>query len=232
MLTDYSKIKPKSLSRLATQSFWIPTNSGLSVYMKQRKLLSNIRIASSKRKNSTQKYSFRVNCNKAYTPLLNLQLPIFKHNSAATIVEPYPTNIHRARNRYKQAIDTNIVPNLFSLHFSSISKPDAHKSVIHNDIHIMGRKIRLHNDSSALRHGDKEGKLNYTIEPPKLLNYSHQKCENCLNTLPQDDDDSSSDISTTKLESKYKEFIPEIQHIAPLKPKRKKIKRKHKFPKQ
>jgi hypothetical protein len=159
-------------------------------------------------------------------------LPIFKHNSAATIAEPsLSTNAH-ARNRCKQAVDTNIVHNIFSLHFSSIAKP-THNPVINNDIHIMGRKIRLHNDSSALKNKDKDYKLNYTIEPPKLPIY-YKKYENCLNTLPQDDDDdSNSDISTVKLESKYKEFIPDIQNKIQLKPKKKKMKRKkNKFQKQ
>jgi hypothetical protein len=235
MLTDYSKIKPKSLSRLATQSFWIPTTSGLSAYMKQRKLLSNIRISSSKRQNSTQKYSFRLNYNKVHTPLLNLQMPIFKHNSTVTIAEQaLSSKVYPVRNQCKQTIDTNAVPNIFSLHFSSISKQMAYRPVINNDIHVMGRKMRLHNDSSALRYKDKESKLNYTIEPVKPYNCTHQKYENCLSTLPQnDDDDSYSDISAVKLESKYNEFIPYIQPVTQIQPKKKKMKRKkHKSLKQ
>lgn len=205
MLTDYSKIKPKSLSRLANQSFWIPTESGLIAYMKQRKLLAKIRISSSNSRSTAHRNLFQQN----NSHMLCLQNRVIRQNSAAALAEKVlNSNIQRIQNISRQMVRTH---NAVKLHFSSISKP-SYNIVENNAMKVQGNKVHFYKGLGPLKKCSKQLKIHSTIEHQNLSNNPPLTYQN-FKTLPQDDneDNSNSDISTAKLESKYKEYIPDPQ---------------------
>jgi hypothetical protein len=246
MLSDYSRIRPKSVSRLAIESLGVPTNSGLLVYMQQRKLLSSTRIISNYRKNINQKYTFPLsNTHIQFNPPISIRkTTIFKPSTTIGVGNPSPTirevysHKSKLRNLPSESIRSSLIKKIETLQKTrTIAR--VIKLPTYNDIKILGKKVSYNNAKRESISKSRDGilKMKYTIETPKgsvNINYSQEipVIKKFNKILIENEDDTDSDRSILKLESKYNDAKPQTLNQMDCKTKlakkkKKKGKKKH-----
>jgi hypothetical protein len=234
------------VSRLAIESLGVPTNSGLLVYMQQRKLLSSTRIISNYRKNISQKYTFPLsNTHIQFNPPVSIRkTTIFQPNTTLGVGNPSPTvreaysHKSKLRNLPSESVRSSLIKKIDTLQKArTIAR--VIKLPTYNDIKILGQKVSYNNAKRALISKSRDGilKMKYTIETPKCsvnINYSQEipVIKKYDKYLVENEDDTDSDRSILKLESKYNDAKPQTANHADYsaklgKKKKKKGKKKH-----